>query len=176
MSFSGSRSDRMLCDFYTHMQQMRFDEQDYNIRMIFIQKIREKNSDELRKFYTMFRHRLDPHYSSDEPFRIACATGDYQTVRFIYDEIGSVDHTARNHEAFHTSCFANYLDIATWFQSIDDRYHVVMRSDNTIDHTVCKFIVDALITKHESGNINNTPEHVAYQSESDYEIDGYDSP
>lgn len=157
------KSNRMLSEFSANVRSMSVEERSHRLTMIFIEKIREKDVDALRRFYLTFSRAINPHYNHEEPFRTACTVGDYATVRFMYDEIGNIDLTAFNHEAFHMSCLANNIEVALWIQNIDGRYRVVMSSNTQIDHEACKFIdEEADRIREQVKRINETRDYMEY--------------
>lgn len=136
------KSDHMLEEVQSRLQFMDVEECRHAFTQIFIEKIREKDLDELDEFHNDFHQVIDGHYNHEEPFRTACNIGDHQIVEFVYDIFDNIDLSAFNHEAFRMSCLTNNIDTALWFTKIDERYRVVFGSETRIDNDLSRFIDD----------------------------------
>lgn len=141
-SFSQNKkkSEQMMKALYSSKRAWSDARRRNHLTDVFVELIRENDITALQCFYARFYQEIDAHRNHEEPFRTACIVGNIDVVCFMFGFISDIDLSAYNHEAFRMCCIANHIPVAQWFNKIDDRYTVVMKSETKIDHDASLFL------------------------------------
>ena len=113
--------------------------------------------DPIIAYYEENKEYIDIHYNSEAAFRNACMSNKSDVAKYIYN-LGEVDLSAYNHQAFHITCLNQNIEMAKWFTEIDHRYHISMSEPDRLDISDCDFIDPNAIKK----SLNEPPVTLTY--------------